>query len=273
VITNGFAVVPKIAGAVFRESVRDKILYGIVAFAVLIIAASLLLGQLTAGQELKIIKDLGLAAISIFGHFIAIFIGIGLVSKEVERRSIYALLVKPMTRSQLLLGKYLGLVLTLAVNVTVMTAALLVVLAIYVQFTPPQAHLGWDAPGVDPALIKASALMLVELSFVTALAIFFSTFTSPMLAAGFTLGLTIAGHFSADLRNFEMVVSSEAVKWLMRSLYYLLPNLAPFDVKLLVVHGRPVTPEYMLLTTGYGLVYITALIMLSSYVFSRRDFK
>jgi ABC-type transport system involved in multi-copper enzyme maturation permease subunit len=137
VITNGFAVVPKIAGAVFRESVRDKILYGIVAFAVLIIAASLLLGQLTAGQEVKIIKDLGLAAISIFGHFIAIFIGIGLVSKEVERRSIYALLVKPMSRSQLLLGKYLGLVLTLAVNVTVMTAALLAVLAIYVQFTPP----------------------------------------------------------------------------------------------------------------------------------------
>jgi Cu-processing system permease protein len=273
VIASGFAVVPKIAGAVFRESVRDKILYGIVAFAVLIIAASLLLGQLTAGQEVKIIKDLGLAAISIFGHFIAIFIGIGLVSKEVERRSIYALLVKPMTRSQLLLGKYLGLVLTLAVNVTVMTAALLVVLAIYVQFTPPQAHLAWDAPGVDPALIKASALMLVELSFVTALAIFFSTFTSPVLAAGFTLGLTIAGHFSADLRNLEMVVSSDAVKWLTRSLYYLLPNLAPFDVKLLVVHGRPVTPEYMLLTTGYGLVYITALIMLSSFVFSRRDFK
>jgi Cu-processing system permease protein len=272
-MTSGFAVVPRIAGAVFRESVRDKVLYGILAFAVLIIAASLLLGQLTAGQEVKIIKDLGLAAISIFGHFIAIFIGIGLVSKEVERRSIYALLVKPMTRSQFLLGKYLGLVLTLAVNVTVMTAALLAVLAVFVQFAPANAALAWDAPGVDPALIKASALMLVELACVTALAIFFSTFTSPVLAAAFTLGLTIAGHFSADLRNFELVVESPIMQWLMRGLYYLLPNLAPFDVKLLVVHGRPVTAAYMLLTSAYGVVYIAALITLSAFVFSRRDFK
>ena len=105
---------PRIAGAVFRESVRDKVLYRIVAFAVLIVGASLVLGQLAAGQEVKIIKDLGLAAISMFGHFIAMFIGIGLVSKEVERRSIYALLVKPMRRAEFLLGKYLGLVLTLA---------------------------------------------------------------------------------------------------------------------------------------------------------------
>ena len=96
---------------------------------------------------------------------------------------------------------------------------------------------------------------------------------SPTLAAGFTLGLTIAGHFSADLRNFEAVVDSSAVQWLTRGLYYALPNLAPFDVKTLVVHGRPVTAGYMLLTSAYGFVYITALIMLSSLVFSRRDFK
>ena len=111
------ATILRIALHVFKDSVRDKVLYAIVVFAVLLIGASLLLGQLTAGQEIKIIKDLGLAAISIFGLFIAIFIGIGLVSKEVERRSIYALLVKPMSRPQLVLGKYLGLVLTLAVNV------------------------------------------------------------------------------------------------------------------------------------------------------------
>ena len=112
------ATILRIAVHVFKDSVRDKVLYAIVLFAVLLIGASLLLGQLTAGQEVKIIKDLGLAAISIFGLFIAIFIGIGLVSKEVERRSIYGLLVKPMTRPQLVLGKYCGLVLTLAVNVS-----------------------------------------------------------------------------------------------------------------------------------------------------------
>src|SRR5438874_13744259 len=117
-----------IAVNVFRESVRDKILYNLVLFAILMIGASYMLGQLTAGQDVKIIKDLGLAATSLFGLFIAVFIGIGLVSKEVERRSIYALLAKPVSRSQLVIGKYLGLCLTLAVNVSVMAAALYLVL-------------------------------------------------------------------------------------------------------------------------------------------------
>lgn len=270
---SGAGVVVRIAANVFRESVRDKVLYGIVAFAVVIIAASFLLSQLTAGQEVKIIKDLGLAAISLFGHFIAIFIGIGLVSKEVERRSIYALLAKPMTRSQLILGKYLGLILTLTVNVAVMTAALYLVLAAYVHWTPEDLRRVWETPGVDPALLKALVLMVVGLSLVTAIAIFFSTFTSPVLAAGFTLGLAIAGHFSADLRNFESVVESPAIQWLTRALYYVLPNLAPFDVKLEVVHGLPVTAGYILTTTGYGVTYIAALVIGAMVIFSRRDFK
>src|SRR5947208_11337351 len=113
----------------FREAVRDKVMYSLVAFASLLIGASYLLGELTAGQDVKIIKDLGLSSIGIFGLFMAIFIGIGLVSKEVERRSVYALLAKPIRRADLVLGKYLGLVLTLVVNVAIMTAALYVVLA------------------------------------------------------------------------------------------------------------------------------------------------
>src|SRR6266581_1991997 len=122
-----------IAVNVFRESVRDKVLYNLVAFAILIMGASYLLGQVTAGQDVKIIKDLGLAATSIFGLFIAIFIGIGLVSKEVERRSIYGLLAKPIERYQVVLGKYVGLLLTLAVNLSVMAIALYGVLA-YMQW-------------------------------------------------------------------------------------------------------------------------------------------
>src|SRR5258705_10133037 len=114
-------LVGKVAVAVFKESVRDKVLYNLVFFAVLLITVSYLLGQLTAGQDIKIIKDLGLAAISIFGLFIAVFIGIGLVSKEVDRRSIYSLLSKPIRREEFIVGKYLGLVLTLLVNVGVMT--------------------------------------------------------------------------------------------------------------------------------------------------------
>src|SRR5579862_5412478 len=121
-----------IAVNVFRESVRDKVLYNLVVFAILLIGASYLLGQLTAGQDVKIIKDLGLSATSIFGLFIAVFIGIGLVSKEVERRSVYSLLPKPIHRYQLLLGKYIGLGMTLAVNLAAMTLALYAVLGYFV---------------------------------------------------------------------------------------------------------------------------------------------
>src|SRR5437667_5835365 len=130
----------------FRESVRHKVLYNLVAFAILLIGASYVLGQLTAGQDVKIIKDLGLAATSMFGLFIAVFIGIGLVSKEVERRSVYSLLAKPITRSQLVLGKYCGLTLTLAANMAVMAVALYSVLAYTAWGASPDARAAWDAP-------------------------------------------------------------------------------------------------------------------------------
>src|SRR6267154_1136557 len=135
-----------IAINVFRESVRDKVLYNLVLFAMVLMASSYLIGQLTAGQDVKIIKDLGLSATSIFGLFIAVFIGIGLVSKEVERRSIYSLLAKPIHRYQLLIGKYCGLVLTLAVNVAVMSAAIYVVLAYMAWGVPQPVRTVWDAP-------------------------------------------------------------------------------------------------------------------------------
>jgi ABC-type transport system involved in multi-copper enzyme maturation permease subunit len=262
-----------IAVNVFRESVRDKVLYNLVLFAVLLIAASYLIGQLTAGQDLKIMKDLGLAATSLFGLFIAVFIGIGLVSKEVERRSIYALVAKPIERHQLVLGKYAGLVLTLAVNLSIMAAALYAVLA-YMQWAAPRNMLlALDAPPLDPAMLKAIVLIFAELSVVTAIALFFSTFSSPILSATFTFGLFIAGHFSADLRNFEQVVQAPAAARLARAVYWALPNLASFDVKAQVVHAVPVPAGYLAVTIGYAAVYIAVLLTGAVLVFSRRDFK
>jgi Cu-processing system permease protein len=262
-----------IALNVFRESVRDKVLYNLVLFAVLMMGASYLIGQLTAGQDVKIIKDLGLAATSIFGLFMAIFIGIGLVSKEVERRSIYSLLSKPIERSHLLLGKYLGLVLTLAVNLTIMAAALYVVLA-YMQWVGnPIVVSEWDRPALDPAMLKAVALTFVELSVVTAIAVFFSTFSTPMLSAAMTFGFFIAGRFSADLRNFHDVVESPAAARLAGALYWILPNLGRFDVRSQVVHGAAVPAEYLALSTAYGALYVAALLVAATAVFVRRDFK
>ena len=262
-----------VAVNVFRESIRDRVPYNLVLFAVLLIASSYLIGQLTAGQDVKIIKDLGLAATSVFGLFISIFIGIGLVSKEVERRSIYALLSKPVSRAQFVAGKYAGLVLTLAVNVTVMTVALYIILAYMVWTEPPTIRAGWDAPGTDPALLKAIFLIFIELMLVTAIALFFSTFSTPILSAALTFGFYVVGHFNADLKNFDRVVDSKAAAYFARGLYHVLPDLSAFDVKTEVVHGLPVTAGYLASTAAYGLAYVTGLLLIATLIFSRRDFK
>jgi ABC-type transport system involved in multi-copper enzyme maturation permease subunit len=266
-------VVFTIAANVFRESVRDKVLYNLVAFAVLLMGASYLIGQLTAGQDIKIIKDLGLAATSVFGLVIAVFIGIGLVWKEVERKSIYSLLAKPVRRREFIVGKYLGLVLTLAVNLAAMTASLYLVLAFMAWTMPLNEQMVWEAPAVDPRLLAAVVLIFAELAIVTAIALFFSSFSTPLLSAALTLGLFIVGRFNADLKNFEQVVESRVVVVFARALYYTLPNLAPFDVKAAVVHGQAVPAGYLALTLAYAVVYIAIVVTVTSIIFSRRDFK
>ncbi|MBI1874524.1 MAG: ABC transporter permease [Acidobacteria bacterium] len=265
--------VGEIARHVFRERVRDRVFYTLVVFAVLLIAASYLLGQLTAGQEVKIIKDVGLAASSIIGLFVAIFIGIGLVSKEVERRSIYNLLSKPVSRRQVILGKYAGLVLTLFVNVSVMSVALYAVLAYFNAVADPTMKAGWEAPAPDPRLLIAMGLIFVELVVITAIALVFSTFSSPLLSAALTFGLFVVGHFNADLKHFEQIVNSRPAAYLARALYYVLPNLTLFDVKAQVVHGIRVAPMAVVSSLAYAGVYIAVLIAAAVFIFERRDFK
>lgn len=218
------------------------------------------------------IKDLGLASIAIFGLLIAVFIGIGLVSKEVERKSVYALLSKPIGRSQFILGKFLGLALTLVINIAAMTVAFYGVL-FYMKTVNPAVEAAALAPALDPRLMVAVGLILAELMVVTALALFFSTFSSPLLATALTLGLWVAGHFNADLRHFENVIDNASVAWIARGLYYLLPNLAPFDVKAEVVHGFPVTLRHVALTLTYAVIYAGVLLTAAVAIFRRRDFK
>jgi ABC-type transport system involved in multi-copper enzyme maturation permease subunit len=262
-----------VAIAVFRESVRDKVFYNIVLFALMLVGASIVIGQLTAGQDVKIIKDLGLAATSLFGVFIAIFVGISLVSKEVDRRSVYPLLAKPIRRSELIVGKYAGLLLTLLVNTLVMTVALYAVLFFLARGVPANVQQAWDAPALDPALLKAIALIYVEVAVVTAVAVFFSSYSSPMLSAVFTLGIFVAGQFSGDLKHLEDIVDAPAAASVARAAYYVLPDFSKFDVKLAVVHGIPVSAAYMATATLYAAVYAAALILGAIAIFSRRDFK
>ena len=137
----------------------------------------------------------------------------------------------------------------------------------------PTLRSGWDAPGVDPAMLKAIFLTVVQLMLITAVALFFSTFSSPILSASLTLGLYVVGQFNAELRNFDRVTESPAAIWLARAVYRIVPDLSAFDVKMQVVHGLPVPAGYVAATTAYGLLYIVALLLAATFIFARRDFK
>jgi ABC-type transport system involved in multi-copper enzyme maturation permease subunit len=165
------------------------------------------------------------------------------------------------------------LILTLAVNIAIMAIGLYAVMHYVAWQFPAEFVATWDVPPSDPRILKAVGLILVELSVVTAIALFFSTFSTPILSAAFTFALWIAGHFSADLRNFEQVVQSPFAAQFARGLYWVLPNLATFDVKGQVVHGRPVDAGFVMLAVAYGLTYIAVLLIGAVTIFSRRDFK
>ena len=265
------AVIVQLARHAFGDAVRGRALYALVPFAVLLIGASWLSGQLAAGQDVKIVKDLGLTAAALCGLFTAVLLGVGLLSGEVERRSVYTLLAKPVRRHEVVLGKYAGLVLALAVNVGALVAVLYGVLVFVAVTESAEARRGWEAPAIDPALLKACFLILVQLMVVAAVALFFATFSSPALAAAMTLGLYVGGHFNADLRGLEDVVGPGPTATLATGVSFVLPSLAPFNVTAEVVHAQPVSAGYIALTAATGLAYVTLFLAGAMLVFSRRD--
>jgi len=258
-----------IAGNTFRETVRDKILYNLILFALIMIFSSLALGQLTLGNENKVILNLGLASISIFGTMIAIFIGTGLVYKEIEKRTVYAILSKPVRRSELIVGKYFGLVFTLLVNLLIMTAGLVLAL-LYTGAADP-----WSYVRIAPAVF----LIFLSLCLVTALAMFFSTFSTPVLSVLFTLFLWIIGHFGNDLKNFGELTKSAPAEWLCRVLYYVIPNFSNFQmldgryVLQSAGYSQTANPLAVAGVVFYAIVYVVLVLSLGVVVFRGRDFK
>jgi len=259
---------------VFKETVRDRVLYAIAAFALLLVAASVLIGQITAGQDVKIIKDLGLATIELAGILITVFIGVGLVAREIERRSIFSLLAKPLPRWEFVVGKYAGLVLTVAVNIAAMTVALYLMLAWMNWTSPVNVQRSWDAPAVDPRLLISVLLIFAEMALLTAIALFFSTFSSSALwSVVFTLGFFVAGLESEDLRNFGNIVDAPFMAHIVSAIGWIVPAFSAFDVKIQVVHGIHVPAGYVMHTLLYAVLYIIVAIAAAIGVFSRREFK
>jgi ABC-type transport system involved in multi-copper enzyme maturation permease subunit len=255
----GLSRVVAVAANTFRETVRERVLYNLVFFAVLMTLCGLLLGQLSIRQDEKIIKDVGLAAMELFGHLIAIFIGIGLVSKEIERKSLYPLLAKPLSRDELFLGKFAGLGFTLLVNVGAMAAALYATLLI-------------QCGQADASLMKAVFAIYLSLLLVVAIAVLFSTVTSTSLAAVCTTCLLVAGRFSDVVRNMKEV-APHVPEPVVSLIYYLLPNFRNFDLKDRVAYGDAVPWSTLGWITLYNTAYVAVLLGIGVALFRKKEFQ
>ncbi len=247
----------------FREAVRDRVLYNLIFFALMMIAAAVLVGQISIGIEHLVIVNLGLTSISVFGLVMAVFIGVGLVYKEMDKRTLYALLSKPLRRWEFLVGKYAGLLLTLAVNTALMTLGLAGAL-FYVSRTFVRA---------DAYILVALYFILLKLALVTALALLFSCFSTPLLSTVFTLGLYITGVFSQDIRAFGAMSESRPLEAVADLLYYLLPNFNNFNAIAAAAHGRAIPLWLVAQNTAYAALYITVALLAASAVFSNRNLK
>jgi ABC-type transport system involved in multi-copper enzyme maturation permease subunit len=252
-----------IARNTFREAVRDRVLYNLVVFVILLSVSAIFLGAASASQDAKIIVDLGLSAMLLFGAFIAVFVGVGLVWKEIERRTVYAIFAKPVGRGEFLLGKYLGLCLTLAVNVAVMGAGVTLVLVYVVRGTTPLLIALWPTVG----------LIYLELTILTAVALLFSSFSSPIFAVFGSLAVFLIGHFTADLKGFAALFDAVAARGGLTALYYVLPNLSTFSQITPAAYGIVPPASQLATALAYAVAWDVALLAGAMLLFARRDFK
>ena len=242
-----------------REALRDRILFVLLVFSVIMIGGSLLIPPLTVGEPDRIIMDLGLASISLFSVLIAIFLSINLIMREIENRTIDTILTKPVHWYQFLLGKFLGVEITVAAIIILMSAIFASIILI----------IGAWNDGILPCLI----LVFLETVVMTSIAVFFSTFSSVVTGTLFTLALYVIGHLSWSLLLLEERITNKLGGAVLHFFYYLLPNLDLFNVKGKVVHGDEIGAGWVLNSIGYAIAYAAFLLILSAIIFKRRDIK
>ena len=252
--------VSAVASNTVQEAIRNRVLYALLFFAVLLIATGVLLATLSYVERERILQDVGLGAIRLLGAAIAVFIGVGLIHKEVDRRTIFTILSKPISRSEFLVGKYLGLVATLWLLLAIMSVCFVGV------------SLGTGAPlGLGHA--AALALVGMELALLVAVATLFSSFTTPMLASFFSVGIYCIGHLTRNLRSLIETTGSEASITATAWLHRLFPDLESFNLSTQAVHGLPLDAAAVGWAVLYGLGWIGGLLLLASFIFERRDFR
>jgi ABC-type transport system involved in multi-copper enzyme maturation permease subunit len=246
----------------FREAVRDRVLYNLIVFVLLLVASAPLFSQISINVERLILVNVGLSSISLFGVIIAIFIGIGLVSKEIEKKTLYTILSRPVRRWEFIAGKYCGLMLTLLVNALLMTVGFFAAVMITSKGLKPQ----------DGQLLVAVYFIVLEFMIVTAITLLFSSFSTPMFSAIFSFALFAIGTFSNDLRNFAQTATG-ATKFFAVIAVNLVPHLAPLNVIGQAAHGQAVAGNLILYNSLYALLYSTAVTAAAVLIFERRNLK
>ncbi len=255
-------VILSIALNTFRETVRDKILYNILLFAVGFALVSIVISQWSMGQQEKILKDFGLTIITVFGLVISIFIGTSLIYKEVEKKTIYSILTKPISRAQFVLGKYFGLILTLFINYTIMSIGLVLILWMFTS-------------GFHLNLLIPLGFIFLMLTIIIAIALLFSTFVSPIVSMILSIFVFIGGNFSADIKVFGLNPETEGtlIEWFINLAYYIIPNLQLLNFQNEVIHNIPMDVNRILLAILYTVLYNGLVVLAAVWIFDRKNIK
>ncbi len=249
-----------IALVTYREAVRNRVLYSLLFFVVALFLVAAVLDSMTTGQSGRIVLDMGLSGIHLFGVLITVFLAVSAMAREMTRKTVYVVLAKPVSRTRFLLGKYIGLVLTLVVLVALMGLALLLMTLL----------LG-DLPGM--AALYAVGMIWVELAVLSAVAMLFCTFTGPFLSGMFVLGVFVIGHLTSGLLTMAQETGDGMMIAMARAVYYLFPNLESFNFKAQALYSTPLSALDTGLVLLYAVAYATAMLAGAAKLFAQRDFR
>jgi ABC-type transport system involved in multi-copper enzyme maturation permease subunit len=246
-----------IAKNTFKETIRDRILYAILAFAVLFLLSTVIFGSISLGEDIKVIKDFGLAGIYIFSIIIAIFLGTSLIYKEIEKKTLYILLSKPVSSVQFIVGKYFGLFASVVLNIAVMSIIYLGIIA-------------YKGGGFDYLSLWSLLLLVFETSIFIGLTILFSTITTPLAGMIYSVIVLYIGH-SLSLLKQASAQSNQFMKILTDIVYYGFPNLEKFNIRNLVVYGANVTSSEIIFPIFYSIFFTIILLWISSFALKKKD--
>lgn len=248
-----------IARYTFHEAIRNKVLYSILFFAVVLMGLGLAMGAASLDQDERILRDIGLFAMSFFGDIVAIFVGVTLMYQELQRKSIYTILSKPVARTEYFIGRYAGIAMLLALQALLMGVLLTGAMAIRGDAIPPN----WGA---------ALWLAWVESLVVAGVAMFFSSFSTPYVSGFLTLGVLLVGRLLQDLEAFVPKIAAGPTRFFVEAIVAVAPDLNLFTLTTQVTHGIRVTMAYTWHATFYGMCYLAFFLTVGALIFRRRDF-